>query len=180
MKKLLIAILFINMAQAQNEITVQRLSHLPFIYHIHDGSISTDFGYIGNREAIRHSSGRNTFSFSGNIFTDEGEDYIMSSNFSDQINQIFTDASTGYGYAINESRDVLTGVIPPFNDPYDELVTAGWTRETSANNGLGARSPNGDYFVQDRGFYGINGIGAWETQQQVIDWYCNLHPEDCS
>ena len=175
MKKLLIAILFINMAQAQNTINVQPLDNGTF--HIYSIELPGSFNYLG----VRQTNGDvNALSFSGNIFTDNNTPYIMSMEFSDEINQIFTNASIGYGYAVNESRDVLTGIVPPFSDPYDELVTAGWTRETSTNNGPGARSPNGDYFVQDRGFYGINGIGAWETQQQVIDWYCNLHPEDCS
>ena len=126
MKKLLIAILFINMAQAQNEITVQRLDGLPFTYHIYSVDLPSDFSYQRNRHAI--SSGRDTFSFNGNIFTDNGHDYDMSPEFSDQINQIFNDASVGYGYAINEERRRLNDIVPIPFDPFSEFRNIdGWS-----------------------------------------------------
>ena len=188
MKKLLIAILFINMAQAQvptRTVNVREIAGgLETLYHVFDNELSV-FNYnppYSIAQPLNEYPISITYSPGGvnstGVVRVNNKDYVISGDYARDLN-IFISNIHGVGEVYNANRVEVENALLNIPETLAQIAGAGW--RYSSNGGGTVFSPNGLYET----FY--EGNDEWlvssnssnpitfdfyaTSQQDVIDWY---------
>ena len=190
MKKLLIAILFINMAQAQQTIHVQEISRgtgTPVVRHARN--INTPTEHIPSISSpvdlytLILSDDHAIFTSSNSVI------YRVESGSQTSFGNKFDEVLEGRGVYINSNGEILNSaefIVPEW---YSILYSNGWAYNSTGGGYV--ISPNMEYYVSSfRGEYIVNEIDSngisiqppltsRNEQIGIVTWYCNLPDTTC-